>query len=240
MLAESYLPNPIQNNFSLFLDANSSSTSISIHKAVSDEMVGVCKRIRFEVYCQQLHFENPESFPNHKEEDDFDAISQHFLIKNEKTNKYIATLRFVIPRFNAFGLIPLERHYQGHYMDSKFNPVNLATGSYMEVSRLAILRETGSRRKFSADVARVLYLLSLAFFNANEHLQSAFCFMDKRLARRLNMVGIPFIQIGSEVDFKGARAPFCVFKHSTSHNVSSCSRALYSSIRAQSHILKAC
>lgn len=183
---------------------------ISILCASSESLLEEVFRIRYKVYCQQFKYEREDRFPNQLEHDDFDGLSKHFLIRDNITGKFLGTLRIVWPRDGYSGLIPLQQHYKGTFSSTDYNPSNLIEGSYGEASRLAVIYEENSDRRFLAELSRILYITAIAYFTSQKQMQNLYCFMEKRLARRLNMVGFPFFQVGGFSEHKGLRAPFCL------------------------------
>lgn len=170
-------------------------------------------RIRYQVYCEQLGYENTTQNPNKMEMDQFDGWSKHLLIKDDLTSKYVGTMRVVEPHHDEHA-IPLEAHYRGRYHSPAHDPAHLNAGRYVEISRLAVNPQpTGVlSMRYATDVSKLLYLTAIAYFQKSMRLSELYWLAEQRLARRLSILGLPSEQAGNFVDFRGQRAPFIMKK----------------------------
>ena len=62
-------------------------------------------RLRYQVYCQETGFEDPEDFPDMQESDQWDDCSAHFLVRARTTGEWIAAMRLILPKCNK---LPIE------------------------------------------------------------------------------------------------------------------------------------
>lgn len=95
--------------------------------------------VRYQVYCDEMGFENKEAFPDQLEFDQWDSHSVHFLVRDKRLGHWVAALRLVLPGRHSF---PLEHHCR---LEKK-----ISLGQYLqsvELSRLCVLKEV---RRFSA------------------------------------------------------------------------------------------
>jgi len=202
-----------------------------IEVANTEELKQVSYKLRYEVYCAELGWEEPDKFPDHMEVDEFDPWSEHCLLFHRSTNQYAGTVRLVKthPDFPDQG-IPMVEHYDGEFWDTPYSPLNMPLGSYGEISRLALLqmfrkrageRDTPDgqgqelfewsqteRRRFP-HIALGLYL-SAATAGLSQGMTGVYAMMEPRLARHLRFAGIKFEQVGDPIEFRGKRAPYYI------------------------------
>jgi N-acyl amino acid synthase of PEP-CTERM/exosortase system len=196
--------------------------------ALTQELRNVVFNIRFQVYCEELGYEDVARFPDRRERDEYDDSSMHCLLRHRASGAYAGCVRLVlgdssVPRRP----LPVERAC-GEAIDKTIIDLDkLRPGSYGEISRLAVIsafrkrsgeRNTPSgiiseashdpneRRRFP-HIALGLHLSATAMV-INHGLACGLALMEPRLARHLGMFGIHFAQIGSEVQHHGIRAPY--------------------------------
>lgn len=196
--------------------------------AFSDEIKNECYKIRHNVYCEELKFE--ELKPEKLETDGFDSHSTHCLIKHIPTGAYAGTIR-VIRTSNEFQLLPIEKYCISSISDNNVHPGDFPRTEICELSRLAIPLQFRKRQvdqfKESATgainehvyserelrcfpfIAVGLYL-SAASVAMHYDIKHCFVMMEPRLARSLRFVGIPFEKIGPVVEYHGKRAPYYI------------------------------
>lgn len=63
-------------------------------------------RLRYRVYCLDKAYEDPSTFPDGQEVDEYDAYSVHFIACDRVTGEVVAGLRLVLPESPCF---PCER-----------------------------------------------------------------------------------------------------------------------------------
>jgi N-acyl amino acid synthase of PEP-CTERM/exosortase system len=192
-------------------------------------------RLRYEVYCKELQWEDASAFPDGRERDAFDAGAIHCLLRHRATGLYAGTVRLVPAQTGATEpLLPLLSHCGQTLFDGPFHPSRLTPGSFGEISRLALRREFRQRAGESATpdghgthlfewsqderrrfphIALGLYLAASAVGLAHG-LTGVYAMMEPRLARHLRYGGIHFEQVGEAFDFRGLRAPYFISRQS--------------------------
>lgn len=96
--------------------------------------------IRYQVYCDEMGFEDKEMFPDQQEWDQWDKNhSVHFLVRDKHHGHWVGALRLVLP--DKYSL-PFESHCK---LEKKIS--NDQYGHSVELSRLCVLKEV---RRFSA------------------------------------------------------------------------------------------
>ena len=219
-------------NFVVSRKANQISQHFSeyLHPVVafSDDLQSESYKIRHNVYCEELKFEETRS--NYQETDDFDEHSAHCLIKHIPTGSYAGTVRIVRTK-SVDQLLPIEKYCISSIDEKSVHPSDFPREQICEISRLAIPAKFRKRAtdKFSGSatgainehiyserelrcfpfIAVGLYL-SAASITAHYGIQHCFVMMEPRLARSLRFVGIPFQQVGPVVEYHGKRAPYYI------------------------------
>jgi N-acyl amino acid synthase of PEP-CTERM/exosortase system len=197
--------------------------------AASEELRSEVFRIRYDVYCDELRFEDPARFPDKQEIDPFDRFSLHCLLLHKASGAFAGCVRLVRvdPQAPADPL-PFERLCKGRMYEDVLARLVPDRHKVGEISRLAV-RSSFRRRKGESSVpggvveerrgnfggmrtpwiALGLYL-SAAAIGLIKGLDGVFALMEPRLARRLGSYGIRFQQVGDPVEHRGERAPFFI------------------------------
>ncbi len=203
----------------------------AITLADTDELRKEVFRLRYDVYCKELGWEDPQNFPDRLEKDIYDDASRHCLLKHNRSGEYAGTVRMVMSHDSDLDpLIPLVTHCGDRLFDGPLRPDRLPSGSYGEISRLALRSEfrrrsgeqnnpeghgdhlfewTQDERRRFPHIALGLYLGASAVGLA-DGATGVYAMMEPRLARHLRFAGIRFEQVGEPIDFRGLRAPYYI------------------------------
>lgn len=185
-------------------------------------------QLRYQVYCEELHFE--EINPAHTEQDEFDARAIHCFIRHLSSDALAGTLRLISTR-NDDELLPMEKFCPHAITDETLRPRNFLPHQICELSRLAVPLAFRKRQvdqfsggatgaineqafstqelRFFPYIAISLYMSAVAMCYKTRRVH-IFVMMEPRLARSLNFVGIHFTQIGPPVEYHGKRAAFYI------------------------------
>ncbi len=185
--------------------------------------------IRYRVYCDEFGYESIDKFPDEEEKDEFDDFSLHCLIMHKRSGLPAGCVRLV-PAFddqNKAVSLPLELHCNDSLDHEYINGLNLDRQTVCEISRLAIdclfRRRTGEELTRFGEVSgldctkqeqRTFSLIAIAAFlagNALTHISgktNMFAMMEPFLPRMMKRSGINFTKVGSDMDYKGIRAPY--------------------------------
>lgn len=196
--------------------------------AKSDPLKQEVYKLRYQVYCEELHFEDTN--PAHIEQDEFDARSIHCFIRHISSGALAGTLRMIATRNNS-ELLPMEKFCPQAITDEHLHPRNFLPHHICEISRLAVPLSFRKRQadqfaggatgvineqifstqelRFFPYIAVSLYLSAIALCHKSR-IYHVFVMMEPRLARSLNFVGIHFTQIGAPVEYHGKRAAYYV------------------------------
>ncbi|WP_158971623.1 PEP-CTERM/exosortase system-associated acyltransferase [Paraglaciecola sp. L3A3] len=188
-------------------------------------------KIRHEVYCRELKFE--EMKPSGLEIDDFDSHSTHCLIQHMPTGEYAGTVR-IVKSANESQLLPIEKYCMSSIDEDNVHPNDFPREEICEISRLAVPAQFRKRQtdKFKGSATGVInqtvysekelrcfpfiavgLYLSVASICLRQGIKHCFVMMEPRLARSLRFVGIPFEQVGPVVEYHGKRAPYYISRH---------------------------
>lgn len=202
-------------------------------------------RIRYDVYCRELGYEDPSAFPDGREIDAHDAHSLHCLLRYRESGVYAGCVRLVRPDpADLDAPLPFETVCTGHLWPAALETVKAQRSQIGEISRLAVpsrfrrrlgdegtpagvLPEKGKagRGRRTPPIALGLYLAAAAA-GLREGLEGVFALMEPKLARRLHGYGIHFRQVGDAVEHRGPRAPFYIDREALYGHISPLVRGL--------------
>jgi N-acyl amino acid synthase of PEP-CTERM/exosortase system len=203
------------NNFEVFLADTPGSKEIHYN-------------LRYQVYCEEMGFEDKELFQNQMESDEWDdKFATHFLVRHKGFEHWIGGLRLV---FENNGSFPFEQWSKSH---NKIE--NEPERRAVEMSRLCVIKEA---RKFNSkrfaplglpndDIAEELVNVK-SIFNYKNHNRSLMWGLIKAaanysyennienwyfviapsLALFLTKGGLKLSQIGEPCDHRGLRIPY--------------------------------
>jgi len=196
-------------------------------------------RIRYDVYCRELKYEQEDDFPDRSERDTFDARrSHHCLLLHRQSGVFAGCVRLVTnDPADLDAPLPFEQDCSASVKNQDIAPMLAQRSKIGEISRLAV-PATFRRRK--GDPGSTIGELSIPDFSQNErrcfphipmglylaaaaiglkmNLNGVFAMMELRLARHLRRFGIVFEKASDVIDYHGQRAVFYIdrdglFKH---------------------------
>jgi N-acyl amino acid synthase of PEP-CTERM/exosortase system len=229
----------IAEHFTQFLEPQ-----VAINKSLQEEAF----KIRHNVYCEELAFE--ELKEGGQEKDEFDQQSIFTLIKHKPSNTYTSCVRVV--RIQGEGqLLPIEKFCLDAITDENLHPSRFNRHEICEISRLAVKADFRRRKtdKFKGSgtgviqesnysevelrcfpfIAIGLYLAA-ANMAIKTGIKHAYVMMEPRLARSMKFVGIKFHQLGDPINYHGRRAPYYINAEMFFSNLSPGFKNLYKSI----------
>lgn len=233
--------NSIAEHFSMYLKPQI---------AKSDELRREVYKLRHQVYCEELHFEDVRQ--GYEEFDEFDPRAIHCFIRHLKSSALAGTVR-LITSSNQEELLPMEQFCSHSLTDEKLHPKNFARSEVCEMSRLAVPAAFRKRQidkfeggatgvidesVFSATELRCFPFIAICLYMAAAAMSyktkryHVFVMMEPRLARSLSFVGINFTKIGETIEFHGKRAPYYVDSRSLKKTMSSGYVKLLESVEA--------
>lgn len=187
-------------------------------------------RIRYNVYAEELGWEDRSSFPAGMEKDAYDEHSLHCLLRHKPSNEFIGCVRLVLNNPQCpNSLFPIEESFGTDFIATHAKLANHQRSQLGEISRIAVLssfrhrqgeknkphteiddprKQREERRRFP-HIALGLYLAAGAMGIAQGK-SCVFAMMEPKLARRLRIFGIKFEQLADPIEHRGLRAPFIV------------------------------
>jgi len=186
-------------------------------------------KIRYGVYSTELGWEPQNN--DEMETDECDKYAYHCILEHRRTGDFAGCIRLVIPPPNNPHLpLPFEENCLASARENTVDTTKLPRGGFGEISRLAVLEDFRRRdkeknmpfvlkevdmetiysveeRRNFPNIAMGLYLSGLAMASIFKHV-GIVVMMEPRLNRRLIRFGLPFEQIGDEMDYHGSRAMF--------------------------------
>jgi len=191
--------------------------------ADSPELLEQAYRLRYQVYCREYNYEEPDEHPNYLETDEYDSRSVHSLLLDRIHDTIAGTVRLILPDPDApSDSFPIQQICNHPMLQDRRL---LLTSTAAEVSRFAVsksfrkeLRESphiGSSRRVGESVesrimrsAIPLGLMKATLHMSIEHgITDWFAVMEPSLLRLLSRFGIYFKPIGPLVEYHGLRQP---------------------------------
>jgi len=195
--------------------------------ANTEEIKNIHYSIRYQVYCEEMGFENGKNFPEQMEYDDDDAKSIHFIVRNRATKQWVGATRLIYKRD---GQLPIEHSCT---LDKKIN--NNDFFETVEISRLCIIKDVrrgedmdppngvvdiSDQISTKNDIAelpsqnKLNRLIIWGMFHAileycyNNKIQFCYFMVTSILARVMARGGLDFVSIGAAFEHRGTRIPF--------------------------------
>jgi len=180
--------------------------------------------IRYQVYCEEMGFENASNFPDKKEIDEDDAKSIHFIVKDKKTKDWVGAMRLIKKKG---GLLPIEKSCN---LDEKIEDNDLF--DTVEISRLCLVKEARIGNPPQGDVEELTVVKEASeikriptknklnrmiiwglFHAASEYCYNNninFCYFmtTSVLAKVMSRGGLGLTGIGEPCEHRGQRFPF--------------------------------
>ena len=156
-------------------------------------------RIRHQVYCVERRFEPGK---DGLESDEYDALSSHVLLREQRTGEVVGTVRLVVPPLHGFAIdLPMER--------VTFLPRlrQIPRERLAEVSRFGLSK---SQRAVGGTLGALLrlYLIRGIVQLSGEMGVTHWCaLMEPSLLRLLQFSAIYFHQLSGMVEHHGLRQP---------------------------------
>jgi N-acyl amino acid synthase of PEP-CTERM/exosortase system len=204
-------------------------------------------RLRYEIYCLEKGYENPDQFENNLEQDALDEDSAHGLMVFVPTNAPVGTVRLILPQVSHQNrLFPIEEHceftptseeYQkGHSILEKIDRIKIAEVSRFSISKSfrkrlgedktphglvdtkqAIMKLNDRRFIPHLTVGLVKSMFQLSFDNRIKHW---FALMEPVLRKSLlKRFYLQFHPLGPTVNYRGIRQPYIADIASTAEEI---------------------
>lgn len=187
--------------------------------------------LRYQVYCVEHRFEDPDEHPDDREKDVYDEHSVQSLLIYRASNTVAGTVRLILPTAHDYiRSLPIAKACDESLL---WDPQQMPRSSTAEVSRFAVskdfrrrLGESGSptgvtglslgnalgspspllNKRLAPHITLGLIgaLVRMSAENGVTHWCSV---MERALLRLLARIGIHFVNIGPEIEYHGRRQP---------------------------------
>lgn len=202
----------------------------NVELAMSPEAVNEVFEVRYQVYCIDRPFEDPNCFVDKREHDRYDPRSAHALIRHRMTRDSVAAVRLVMagdhPEQADF---PMETPCVGQMDQAAQDAFAAARREQVaEISRMAVSREF--RRRLNEDEStsgtsdfvcyadsengkRAMPYISLGLFSAilqmsvRHDITHWMAVMEPAQLRLLKRFGVEFDHVGPVMEYHGRRRP---------------------------------
>jgi N-acyl amino acid synthase of PEP-CTERM/exosortase system len=178
--------------------------------------------IRYQVYCQDLQYEQGVSSKEKAEVDAYDSCSEHFLLLHKPSNKYIGCVRLIHKQSQR--PLPFEK-VSGVKTGQVVKHLMGNAEQYCELSRLVVLPEYRQKIALMPRESETVPYVSISLILAGimHFIQSGhrYCFamMEPKLVRLLNTYGLHVQQASTLVNYKGKRAVFVLSAETSLNNM---------------------
>lgn len=202
----------------------------NVELAMSPEAINEVFEVRYQVYCIDRPFEDPDCFVDKREHDVYDPRSAHALIRHRMTRDSAATVRLVMAGDNPEDAeFPMEAPCL-HRMDRRARNAfaSAPREQVAEISRMAVSREF--RRRLNEDESasgtsdfvcysdaengkRAMPYISLGLFSAilqmsvRHGITHWMAVMEPAQLRLLKRFGVEFDHVGPVIEYHGRRRP---------------------------------
>jgi N-acyl amino acid synthase of PEP-CTERM/exosortase system len=205
----------------------------SVDLALTPEQKQHVYKIRYRVYCEELHYldaQKNDEQGNHLdiECDEFDERSIHILVTHRLTNRPAGCVRIVISHDSFYEQpLPMEKYCLNALSLQAVQQLNEDRNRIGEISRLAVdpyfRRRSGEHYKVYGSAGaldlhhqekRAFSLVAVAGLMASAAAAELagrtdiFAMMDPALPRLMARSGFVFEKIGDVIDYHGKRAPY--------------------------------
>ncbi len=167
--------------------------------ARTPEQIHEAKQLRHRVYCEERGFEAGQG---NVEEDEFDAVSRHVLVRSHFTGEVYGTVRVILSgKASSPVEFPIEHLCGMSVLASLPRPL---TG---EVSRFALTCDRTGLSPAASALMRLCLFRGVIQIASEEGLTHLCALMEKTLLRLLRSTAIHFEVAGPAVEHRGTRYP---------------------------------
>jgi len=195
--------------------------------ADTEESKNIHYNIRYQVYCEEMGFENGKDFPEQMEYDDDDAKSIHFIVRDTATKQWVGATRLIYKRD---GKMPIE---DSCVIDEEIDRNDFF--ETVEISRLCLIKDvrrgkdidpphgivdTSDQKTATSGLVelpsqnKLNRLIIWGMFHAiseycfNNRINFCYFMTTSILAKVMARGGLDLISIGAPCEFRGTRFPF--------------------------------
>jgi N-acyl amino acid synthase of PEP-CTERM/exosortase system len=230
-------------------------------EVVSADTAGLLQeayKLRYQVYCVENPYEDPDSFQDQMETDEYDGHSAHSLVRCRASGQHAGLVRLVLPDpLNPNKPLPIEKFCESNDEKTCINLSDIPRDSLAEISRFCLSKT--SRRECleqapSAAVSscvdglhldhhkRLMPHITLGLFagilrmSVEHNITHWLAVMEPTLLRFLTRFGIHFRKVGPLVDFHGNRQPAIAVVDEVLASISAHRKDVWQTITTCAHV----
>jgi N-acyl-L-homoserine lactone synthetase len=186
-------------DFSIGAALEAARDEMEIEVATSAAQIREAQRLRYKVYCEERDFLVGE---NALEQDSFDPLSRHVLVRARATGEVVGTVRVVLGKAEAGqSSFPMNKVCEQYVLAPL--PA-IATG---EISRFALSRDRPGVSAQAGALMRIFLMRGLVTVSGLHGLTHWCAIMESSLLRLLRATAIHFQHVGPAVEYHGKRQP---------------------------------
>lgn len=197
--------------------------------ANSSNLLQQSLRLRYQVYCVEKGYEDPEFFPRGMESDTYDLRSNHSVVRHRSSGRVVGTVRVILPDNMDPSLpFPVENLCGASVDKDIFRPIIANRRRIGEISRFAISKELRSSlvtsdekynlveqqdcigesetRLLHSQIVMGLFHAVIKMSAENE-LTHWIAVMEPSLLRLFTRFGFRFTPFGQPINYRGYRRP---------------------------------
>ena len=181
-------------------------------RASTPSVLDQAYRLRYQVYCVENSYENPDEHVDGREKDIYDDRSVQALLVHRRSGAVAGTVRVILPESGSQSLqLPIAVVTDSHHGELLRR---LPQSHTAEMSRFAVSKEF-RRRCTEEEDRRMLRYITIGLIRGaleicrDHEIQYVCAVMERALIRLLARLGLIFEHVGDLIDYHGARQP-CV------------------------------
>lgn len=208
--------------------------------------VALHQRIRYQVFCLDKGFENPDEFSAARETDHWDDHSAHFIVQNRTTGKWVAATRIVLPQtgdqlpVDRLQVFERDQHIEPGQpvgeisrfciVNNRSTEVSLPDGVVSGPNSLAAwgIGSIGNSQRFEVTLGMIR---SIIIFALKRDIDFCVMLITDAFARLLRKLGVSLHQAGPTAEHRGLRTPYLVNMRESALSMSSKSSAIRDLLR---------
>ncbi|WP_078120741.1 PEP-CTERM/exosortase system-associated acyltransferase [Thiosocius teredinicola] len=186
--------------------------------------VALHQRIRYQVFCLDKGFEDPEAFSAARETDAWDDHSAHFIVQDKSSQQWVAATRLVLPRPDSPLPVDSLGAFDRHLLDdpntkvgeiSRFCIINnrsqVEVNDYLEPEPDSLdawgIGAIGRRQQFEVTLGMIR---AAGIYALKRGINYCIMLITDAFARMLRTLGIKLKQAGPPTEHRGMRTAYLV------------------------------
>lgn len=186
--------------------------------------VALHQRIRYQVFCLDKGFEDPNAFSTARETDAWDDHSAHFIVQNKITRQWVAATRLVLPKPEISLPVDHMGVFDRHFLDdpdlrvgeiSRFciigNRSSLQVGGGLEPSPNSLeawgIGAIGKKQQFEVTLGMIR---AAGIYALKRGIDFCIMLITDAFARLLRKLGVTLRQAGPATNHRGMRTAYLV------------------------------